>query len=355
MLAKAFVIAMAADIARSDYAKPTLIRSRSREWLIACRWGPDGEYLSIATAGPYRASRGGGAAGHCADPQPVRRTGFRIGTQSPARSCWCASCRVRSNLPVRSFPPTATCCCRTTTRSILSARRATRTAAAGSTARKFARTFPIRRLPRPRPCPGISRRRGVTGSASSFPAAGRRAASNSRRPVDACDRTAPQNVAGTRSAVARGFLKTILARETSAAHQDRQYSDAQPWPSPCEFERRCFQPASRCSMPHTRTGRSRISLENAHGTRVRADPARVDSPGRVRRGDRRHRRRQGQRGRQPARQDGVRGAARGGSRATIPATSGCSTRHGASTSRCPPLGCWPRSSRRRSPSAIWCT
>ena len=37
MLTKALVIAMAADIARSDYAKPTLIRSRSREWLIACR------------------------------------------------------------------------------------------------------------------------------------------------------------------------------------------------------------------------------------------------------------------------------------------------------------------------------
>ena len=51
MLAKALVIAMAADFARSDYAKPTLIRSRSREWLIACRWGPEGEYLSIATAG----------------------------------------------------------------------------------------------------------------------------------------------------------------------------------------------------------------------------------------------------------------------------------------------------------------
>jgi hypothetical protein len=51
MLVKAFVVAMAADIARSDYAKPTLIRSRSREWLIACRWGADGEYLSIATAG----------------------------------------------------------------------------------------------------------------------------------------------------------------------------------------------------------------------------------------------------------------------------------------------------------------
>lgn len=52
MLAKAFVIAMAADLARSDYAKPTLVHSRSREWLIACRWGPEGEYLSIATAGP---------------------------------------------------------------------------------------------------------------------------------------------------------------------------------------------------------------------------------------------------------------------------------------------------------------
>ena len=36
MVAKSFVVAMTADIARSDYAKPTLIRSRSREWLIAC-------------------------------------------------------------------------------------------------------------------------------------------------------------------------------------------------------------------------------------------------------------------------------------------------------------------------------
>jgi hypothetical protein len=58
MPAKAFVIALAADIARSDYAKPTLIRSRSREWLIACRWGPDGEYLSIATTGTSLDSTG---------------------------------------------------------------------------------------------------------------------------------------------------------------------------------------------------------------------------------------------------------------------------------------------------------
>ncbi len=51
MPAKAFVVAMAAEIIRSEYEKPTLVRSRGREWLIACRWGPDGEYLSIATAG----------------------------------------------------------------------------------------------------------------------------------------------------------------------------------------------------------------------------------------------------------------------------------------------------------------
>ena len=58
MLAKAFVVALAGNIARSDYAKPTLIRSRSREWLIACRWGPDGEYVSIATAGAMLDPRG---------------------------------------------------------------------------------------------------------------------------------------------------------------------------------------------------------------------------------------------------------------------------------------------------------
>src|ERR1700751_3265437 len=58
MPAKAFVIAMAADIARSDYPKPSQIRTRSREWLIACRWGPEGEYLSIATTGALRDGSG---------------------------------------------------------------------------------------------------------------------------------------------------------------------------------------------------------------------------------------------------------------------------------------------------------
>jgi hypothetical protein len=57
MLARSFAVAMAADIARSDYARPMLIRSRSREWLIACRWGPAGEFLSVATAGTMLDSR----------------------------------------------------------------------------------------------------------------------------------------------------------------------------------------------------------------------------------------------------------------------------------------------------------
>ena len=61
MLPRSFVVAMAADIARSDYARPMLIRSRSQEWLIACRWGPVGEYLSVATAGAMLDCRGAAA------------------------------------------------------------------------------------------------------------------------------------------------------------------------------------------------------------------------------------------------------------------------------------------------------
>ena len=106
MLAKAFVVAMAADIARSDYAKPTLIRSRSREWLIACRWGPDGEYLSIATAGVMLDPGGArGARRHRPDPQPVRRAGFGIARRKPpAPFCWCANCPSRSSLAGTFFP-----------------------------------------------------------------------------------------------------------------------------------------------------------------------------------------------------------------------------------------------------------
>ena len=170
MLAKAFVVAMAADIARSDYAKPTLIRSRSREWLIACRWGPDGEYLSIATAGAMLDPSGllrptplprSTACSACWSPNPKRKP--------PALSCWCANCRCRSNLPALSFRPTATRCCSSARRSAWSARPAIRTVAVGWMAGKSARTFPIRRRLRRRRWRGTSRPGAATGSASSFP------------------------------------------------------------------------------------------------------------------------------------------------------------------------------------------
>lgn len=185
MLAKALVIAMAADIARSDYAKPTLIRSRSREWLIACRWGPDGEYLSIATAGALAEPLAKAA------PQAIKPIHSLFGLLisrsrriPPAPSCWCVSCLVGSNLPARSFPPMGMWSCSNMPTSISSARHVTRTAAAGSTAGKSARTFPIRHLPRPKRCPGISRRRGVTGSANSFREQCRESGSRSALPAD---------------------------------------------------------------------------------------------------------------------------------------------------------------------------
>ena len=188
MLAKALVIAMAADIARSDYAKPTLIRSRSREWLIACRWGPEGEYLSIATAGPITEPLA------LAAPQAITPIHSLFGvlvaeseTQSTSTFLLVRQCLERSSLPARFFPPTDMCCCRITTISTSSARRATRIVAAGRTARKSARTFPIRRRLRPKRCHGISKRRGVTGSVNSFPAACRESGSLSARPGDEAD------------------------------------------------------------------------------------------------------------------------------------------------------------------------
>jgi hypothetical protein len=78
MPAKAFVVAMAADIARSDYAKPTLIHSRSRERLIACRWGPDGEYLSLATAGTMLDPSGLAAPDAIAPIHSLRRAGLGV-------------------------------------------------------------------------------------------------------------------------------------------------------------------------------------------------------------------------------------------------------------------------------------
>ena len=51
MLEKGFVLAMSANIAFSEYGKPTAIHGRAREWIVVSRWGEEGEYLSISTAG----------------------------------------------------------------------------------------------------------------------------------------------------------------------------------------------------------------------------------------------------------------------------------------------------------------
>ncbi|MFI5011935.1 MAG: hypothetical protein ACHQAY_06280 [Hyphomicrobiales bacterium] len=51
MLERGFVLAMSANIALSDYAKPAAIHTRTREWIVVSRWGGDGEYLSISTTG----------------------------------------------------------------------------------------------------------------------------------------------------------------------------------------------------------------------------------------------------------------------------------------------------------------
>ncbi|SDR42531.1 hypothetical protein SAMN05444161_3790 [Rhizobiales bacterium GAS191] len=51
MLERGFVLAMSAHIAMSDYAKPAAIHTRIHEWIVVSRWGGEGEYLSISTAG----------------------------------------------------------------------------------------------------------------------------------------------------------------------------------------------------------------------------------------------------------------------------------------------------------------
>ena len=51
MLERGFVLAMSAQIAMSDYAKPSAIHTRIHEWIVVSRWGGEGEYLSISTAG----------------------------------------------------------------------------------------------------------------------------------------------------------------------------------------------------------------------------------------------------------------------------------------------------------------
>ena len=52
MVPEGFVVAMRAGLSLSPYGVPHRAGRAVREWLIVCRWGLEGEYLSIARAGP---------------------------------------------------------------------------------------------------------------------------------------------------------------------------------------------------------------------------------------------------------------------------------------------------------------
>jgi hypothetical protein len=169
MLAKSFVVAMAADIARSDYARPTLIRSRSREWLIACRWGPDGEYLSIATAGAMLDPRG------LAAPDAIAPIHSLFGvlvseseTDAVSTFLLVRQMPVSIELAGTFFPADGYALLqeRDTIGLICNTRYSH---SCGWLGGRSARTSRIRRRPRPKRCHGTSRRSAVTGLASSFP------------------------------------------------------------------------------------------------------------------------------------------------------------------------------------------
>jgi hypothetical protein len=196
MLTKSFVIAMAADIARSDYAKPTLIRSRSREWLIACRWGPDGEYLSIATAGAMLDARGL-TAPDAISPIHSLFDVLVSESETEAASTFLLVRRLPGPIELAlSFLPTDTRCYSNVRRSALYAKPAIRTAAVGGIAERSAKTFPTRRHPRRKRWHGTSRQRVATGSASSSP---RRCCRKGERCVLPNDRREITNIPGFRS------------------------------------------------------------------------------------------------------------------------------------------------------------
>jgi hypothetical protein len=50
MVPEGFVVAMLGSLSLAPYGAPFRIATAATEWLIICRWGLDGEYLSIARA-----------------------------------------------------------------------------------------------------------------------------------------------------------------------------------------------------------------------------------------------------------------------------------------------------------------
>ena len=245
MLAKALVIAMAADIARSDYAKPTLIRSRSREWLIACRWGPEGEYLSIATAGPITEPLA------LVAPQVIAPIHSLVGVLvSESESQSTSTFLLVRQLPgaielAGTFFPADGYVLLQDHGDIHLVCKARYSHSCGWLDGKEIR----KDIPDPAPYSAeamswhieATRRDWIGEFIPGMQAAG--AACDSR------DRLTPPTGlrAGTRSPLV--FLrKTILARETSAAHHRSTVLNRRATVAfgPRKFDRRCFQPASRC-------------------------------------------------------------------------------------------------------------
>lgn len=52
MVPQGFVMAMRASLGRAPYDAPHRAGLRHAGWLILCRWGAEGEFLTIAEAGP---------------------------------------------------------------------------------------------------------------------------------------------------------------------------------------------------------------------------------------------------------------------------------------------------------------
>ena len=246
MLAKALVIAMAADIARSDYAKPTLIRSRSREWLIACRWGPEGEYLSIATAGPITEPLA------LVAPQVIAPIHSLVGVLvSESESQSTSTFLLVRQLPgaielAGTFFPADGYVLLQDHGDIHLVCKARYSHSCGWLDGKEIR----KDIPDPAPYSAEAMSWHIEATRRDWigefiPGAGRRSGLRFARPADASNR-----IAGRHKIAAR-LPAEDYPREGNFRRSPRStVLNARPWPSLREFDWRCFQPASRCKAAH---------------------------------------------------------------------------------------------------------
>lgn len=97
MVPEGFVMAMRGSLAFASYAAPHRTGPAAAEWLIVCRWGLEGEYLSIARAGPMEAPAGGA---DCGPPPGLRPRATFLGLRLGGKG--------QSFLLVRHLPPGVT-------------------------------------------------------------------------------------------------------------------------------------------------------------------------------------------------------------------------------------------------------